>query len=245
MEKKIERVLVTGAARGIGLSIATRLAKEGFFVILSDVDADALADATSELKQRDLNVVSCAFDCRDRAAVQACLEQFSPIDILVNNAAMADSLKPFLELSRDEIEKLLSINLHGSFVCAQETARQMHEGGRIVNIASRGYLGGAGAAHYVASKAALVGLTRSMATELRWKNINVNAVAPGMVDTRLLEFFTKGTMDQLATLEPSGAAMNPNTIADIVAFLISPDAASMSGQVLLADGGKTMGVPIY
>ncbi|HOY77631.1 MAG TPA: SDR family oxidoreductase, partial [Hyphomonadaceae bacterium] len=125
---------------------------------------------------------------------------------------------------------------------AQEAVRRMRAGGRVINVASRGYLGGSGAAHYVASKAGVVAMTRSMAVELRWRGIRVNAVAPGMVKTRLLDDFGD-MLPALKRLEPSGGAASPEKIAAIIANIASADADFVNGQVLLVDGGKSIGVP--
>jgi 3-oxoacyl-[acyl-carrier protein] reductase len=229
--------LVTGAARGIGRAIAERLARDGFAVLACDVDAEALAS------RADGAIRGAALDCCDRAAVAALLDQEGSPQVVVNNAGVASPMIPVLELTRSDFERMLAVNLRGTFVVAQEAARRMEAGGRIINIASRGYLGGAGAGHYVASKAGVVGLSRAMAVELRWRGINVNAVAPGMVDTRMLSGFTDAARRSLERREPSGRAADPAAIADIVGFLASPAAGQINGQVLLADGGKTLGVP--
>jgi 3-oxoacyl-[acyl-carrier protein] reductase len=172
------------------------------------------------------------------------MERHAPFDLVVNNAAIAAELLPFAALDRATVERALRINVGGSFIVAQEAAQRMTSGA-IVNIASRGYLGGVGAAHYVASKAAVVGMTRSMAIELRWRGISVNAVAPGMVETRMIDGFTDEMRERLVDMEPSGAPMDPTIIAGAVAYLASPVGRSMTGQVLLVDGGKTLGVGLY
>jgi 3-oxoacyl-[acyl-carrier protein] reductase len=231
--------LVTGAARGIGRAIAERLASDGLRVLACDIDADALA---AQARQDD-TIRGVALDCRDRPAVAALFEREGPVQVVVNNAGIASEMVPALDLTREAFQRMLAVNLRGTFIVAQEAARRMPAGGRIINIASRGYLGGAGAGHYVASKAGVVGLTRAMAIELRWREINVNAVAPGMVDTRMLSGFTDAMRHSLERREPAGRAANPSTIASIVAFLASPDADQINGQVLLADVGKTLGAP--
>ena len=227
--------IVTGAARGIGLAIARRLASDGFAVVATDVDVSALAAET--------NFTSAAMDVTDRASVRACLDRIGDVHVVVNNAGVAAPMIAFKALTQDELRRVVRVNTLGTFIVAQEAARRMGDGGRIINIASRGYLGGAGASHYVASKAAVVGLTRAMAIELRWRGIAVNAVAPGMVDTPMITDFTPEQMAALLAREPSGRAAPPEAIADVVSFLASPAASVINGQVLIADGGKSVGMP--
>jgi 3-oxoacyl-[acyl-carrier protein] reductase len=238
----VEVALVTGAAHGIGRAIAERLALDGFRVLAADVDPDQLTINQDDWTGRGLSISGHVLDCRDRAGIVALLDGQDRIDVEVNNAGIGGDLKFVGDLSRAEIAMVMEINLLGAFRVAQEAARRMRPGGRIINIASRGYLGGAGAAHYVASKAAMVALTRAMAIELRWSGLRVNAVAPGMVDTRALSLF--GDMrSKLEALEPTGNAHDPGEIADIVAFLAGPASRFINGDVLLADGGKSIGCP--
>jgi len=235
--------VVTGAGRGIGLAIATRLARDGLRVVATDVDAEVLDAAVAQLRGQGLDVVGSVLDVRDRPAVAGLFERLGTVRVAVNNAGRASRLLPLRELDADSLRDMLAVNVLGSFIVAQEAARRMPQGGRIIQIASRGYLGGVGAAHYVASKAAVVGMVRAMAIELRWAGITVNAVAPGMVDTRMLDDFTPAMRRSLESREPSGHAAHPGTIADTVAFLASDDAAQIQGQVLLVDGGKSVGMP--
>lgn len=235
--------VVTGAARGIGLAIATRLAHDGLQVLATDLDAAPLQAATHALRQQGLAVQAAVLDVRDRAAVAAALQALPQVDVVVNNAGVAAPMLGLRDLDPARLRHLLGVNLLGSFIVAQEAVRRMPAGGRVVQIASRGYLGGAGAAHYVASKAAVVGMVRAMAIELRWRGITVNAVAPGMVDTRMLDDFTPQMRQALERREPSGAAASPQAIADAVGFLASPQAALCNGQVLFVDGGKCVGMP--
>ncbi len=235
--------VVTGAARGIGLAIATQLARDGFEVLATDRDADLAETEAQRLRADGLQVKAAALDVQDRAAVATLFATLPSITAVVNNAGISSELLPFRELTRDTLRSMLGVNVMGSFIVAQEAARRMSTGGRIVQIASRGYLGGAGAAHYVASKAAVVGMVRAMATELRWRRISVNAVAPGMVNTRMIDGFTPEMRKALEAREPSGAAASPQTIADAVSFFASARAAQCNGQVLFVDGGKTAGMP--
>lgn len=235
--------VVTGAARGIGLAIVRRLAQDGLRVMATDVDADPLELEAQRLRDQGLDVQCCVMDVRDRAAVARLFDRLGPLQVAVNNAGRASQLLPVRTLKTEALQDMLAVNVLGTFIVAQEAVRRMGPGGRVINIASRGYLGGAGAAHYVASKAAVVGLTRAMAVELRWAGITVNAVAPGMVDTRMLDDFTPAMRQTLESREPAGTAAHPGTIADAVAFLASAGAAQINGQVLLVDGGKSVGMP--
>ena len=235
--------VVTGAARGIGQAIAKRLGQDGFSVIATDIDADEVAATAAALRREGLDVTGHVLDVRDRAAVAALFTGLATIGVVVNNAGIAAELLGIRELTIADFRRLFAVNVAGLFIVAQEAVARMGAGGRVVNIASRGYLGGAGASHYVASKAAVVGLTRAMAIELRWQGITVNAVAPGMVDTRMLGGFSAQMRRTLESREPSGAAADPVAIAESVAFLASPGAAFVNGQVLLTDGGKSVGIP--
>lgn len=237
-----ELAFVTGAAQGIGRAIVERLAGDGFKVLAVDADAATLAQAAQAWRAAGLAVDATALDCRDRLAIRAALEGVGTLDVLVNNAGVSGVLDPIPEVDRAECARVMEINLLGAFKVAQEAVRKMSAGGRVVNLASRGYLGGAGAAHYVASKAGVVAMTRAMAVELRWRGIRVNAVAPGLVGTRMIEDFGD-MLGALKRLEPTGDAASPTDIAAVVAALVGPDTAFLNGQVLLADGGKALGVP--
>lgn len=234
--------VVTGAAHGIGKAIAERLARDGYHVRAIDPDGDQLAANAAEWSTAQLSISGHVGDCRDRARMAAIMDDSGTIRVAVNNAGISGAITPISELSRDECARIIGVNLLGSFRVAQEAARRMPQGGRIINLASRGYLGAADLAHYSAAKAGVVAMTRSMASELRWRGISVNAIAPGMIGTRALDVFGD-TIETLKRMEVDGNAASPTVIADTVAFLAGPDSRFISGQVLLVEGGKTVGLP--
>lgn len=233
----LPQALVTGGAQGIGRAVAETLAHAGWQVTAADLDRPALEAAMAHWS----GISGEVLDVTSSADVADLLDRLPELDVVVNCAGIAAQLLPLHQITRVDFERMLRVNLGGTLVLAREAARRM-ERGAIINIASRGYLGGAGAAHYVASKAAVVGMTRALAVELRWRGISVNAVAPGMVETRMIADFTDDMRARLNRLEPSGSAMPPQTIADAIAYLASPAGRSMTGQVLLVDGGKSLGV---
>lgn len=234
-----ETAIVTGAARGIGRTIAERLARDGFRVMALD-RLDEVHEVSSNLRAAGADAQSAVVDIRDRPAIAALLERFAPLDVIVNNAAIT-STRHFDELTEADFRENFDINTVGAFVVAQEGARRMRNGGRIVNISSRSFAGAPQLAHYVASKTALVGLTRAMAIDLSPRDIRVNAVAPGVVDTEMLRYMTPERQKQMLDLQLLGRIGQPEDIARAVAFLASAENRYITGQILVVDGGRSLG----
>jgi len=235
----METALVTGAARGIGRGIVERLAADGYRVIALDRRDDVLAMA-AELVAGGANVEAVVVDVQNRAAIAAIMERIAPLDVIVNNAGIT-STRRFEDLTEADFRENFDINTLGTFVVAQEGARRMRNGGRIVNIASRSFAGAPQMAHYVASKTAVVGLTRAMAIDLSPRDIRVNAVAPGVVDTDMLHYMTPERQQVMLSLQMLGRIGQPEDIARAVAFLASRDNRYITGQVLIVDGGRSLG----
>ena len=237
------KAFVTGSARGIGLAICERLALDGFAVTGADIDEKENAEAFEGLKAKGYEVTAIGLDICDRAAVVRAIEAAGPLDAVVNNAGIFTS-RGFFDLTEDDFRRMFDVNVVGSFIVAQEAARRMKPGSRIVNIASRAALGNPDYAHYVTSKAAVIGLTKAMALDLREKQIAVNAVAPGFIETRLTQSALPPELQKkaLAVQPGGGGAAPPSVIADAVAFLASPDTKFVNGQTLFVDNGKSVGV---
>jgi len=231
---------VTGAAQGIGLATVQRLAQDGFRVVAMDRNADRLREEAARLLGLGLDVVAAPCDVCDRASVTAVLNAQPRVDVMVCAAGIYNDAR-ILDLTEEAFRGMLEVNVIGTFIPAQEAARRMSAGGRIVTISSRGALGGTRFAHYVASKAAVIGLTRAMAMELRDKRIAVNSVAPGFTDTPMTRSAPPEMFAAWEQLEPGGKAATPDLIANAIAFLAAPSTQFITGQTLFVDGGKSLG----
>lgn len=237
---KKQVAFVTGAAQGIGLATAARLARDGFRVVAMDRSAAALKSAVAQLQGQGLDVADAAVDICDRSAVAAALDAEARVDVMVCAAGIYNDAK-LLDLTEEAFRQMLEVNVIGTFIPAQEAARRMKAGGRIVTISSRGALGGTRFAHYVASKAAVIGLTRAMAMELRDAQIAVNSVAPGFTDTPMTRSAPAEMFAAWEKLEHAGKAASPDDIANAIAFLSAPSTHFITGQTLFVDGGKSLG----
>jgi len=237
--------LVTGAGSGIGRAVATRLARDGAAVAVLDVDRDAGARTARDIAERGGRAVAVVADVSSGPAVRAAAAEaraaIGPLHVLVNNAGVC-SFHPFGELDEAEWDRMFAVHVKGAFHCTKAALPDMIEArwGRVVNVSSVGGLKGAPAlTHYAAAKAALIGFTRALATEVGVHGVTVNAVAPGLVDTPLLvrsgmpEAIRSGQAAQL----PVRRIGIPDDIAAACAYLVSPDAGYVTGQVLSPNGG--------
>ena len=236
--------LVTGAARGIGFAIARALAREGAGVAIADLNAEGAASAAAAITNEGARAIGIQADVADPASVAAMVAKimgsFGRIDILVNNAGIGSNT-PFLEIGLDEWQRIVGVNLTGAFLVAQAVAREMVKtgGGKIVNIASvSGQRGGTGRAAYGSAKAGLIMLTKVMAVELASYGINVNAIAPGAVETEMAKFaHDEATRAAYGYLIPMQRYGTPDEIADAAVFLASDESRYVHGHTLNVDGG--------
>ena len=239
-----KNALVTGAGRGIGRAIALELAKRGAFVIVNyNGSKDAAEQTVSAIKDAGGDAVSVQCNVSDFTACQemmdALVKEYTHIDILVNNAGITrDDL--LMRMKEESFDAVIDTNLKGTFNTIRHLSRYMlkQRSGKIINISSvSGILGNAGQANYSASKAGVIGLTKAVARELASRGICVNAVAPGFVETDMTAALSDKVQDELKKQIPMGRAGKAEDIAKAVAFLASPDADYITGQVLSVYGG--------
>lgn len=245
LENKVS--LITGAARGIGKEIAMLFASEGSDLAICDVNQQILDETKSEIEgATGRKVLAEKVDVTSSEEVEnfvkKTLDNFGNLDILVNNAGITrDNL--LLRMSEDEWDAVLNVNLKGAFNCIKAVTRPMMKarGGKIVNMASIiGLMGNAGQANYSASKGGLIALTKTVAKELGSRNINVNAIAPGFIQTDMTDKLGDDAKEKLLTLIPLNRMGSPLDVAKIALFLASEDSAYVTGQVFQVDGGMVM-----
>ena len=246
MELKDKIALVTGGGQGIGQAIGDNLAKSGAHVIFGDINLENAEKSAENVLANGGNASATLINVADpenvKVAFDSIAKEFKPLDILINNAGITkDGL--FVRMKEDDWDRVLAVNLKGSFLCGQQAAKHMmkQRQGAIVNIASIvGVMGNAGQANYSASKAGLIGLTKTMARELAPRNITVNAIAPGFIDTEMTRVLDEKIKDKLIEQIPLSRLGLPDDIAHSVAFLVSDRSNYITGQVINVNGGMLM-----
>jgi 3-oxoacyl-[acyl-carrier protein] reductase len=238
--------LVTGAAQGIGKAIALLLAQKGADIVVSDINLEKAEETVREIEAISRKAMAIRVDVADmnevEHMVEAILERFGQIDILVNNAGIARD-KLILRMTEEDWDAVLNVNLKGTFNCTKAVIRYMSKQrrGKIVNIASVvGEIGNVGQANYSASKAGVIGFTKTIAREFAQRGINVNAIAPGYIETPMTEVLPEKTKEELRRMIPMERLGRPEDVAEAVLFLVGETSNYITGQVLNVNGGIYM-----
>ena len=247
MSETKRAAIVTGGSRGIGRAVCLALAEQGVNVVVNYAGSAAAAEETAALcREKGVEAIAVQASVSDAQQVDAlfakAVEAFGRVDILVNNAGITkDNL--IVRISEEDFDAVLSTNLKGAFLCCKKAARLMmrQKWGRIVNVSSVVALrGNPGQANYCASKAGVIGLTKSLAKELSSRHITVNAVAPGFIDTDMTRVLPENARTAILSQVPLGTFGQPEDVARTVAFFASENAGYITGQVLCVDGGMAM-----
>jgi 3-oxoacyl-[acyl-carrier protein] reductase len=247
MNLKGKTALVTGSGRGLGKAIALKLAKMGANIVLNDIaSSDSIDSTAKELKDAGYNVIVTKGDIRNSEDVENMMKKsvdtYGSLDILVNNAGITKDML-MIKMKENDWNDVISINLTGAFLCTKAAARIMikQRSGKIINISSvAGVMGNPGQANYSASKAGLIGLTKSTAKELASRNITCNAVAPGIITSKMTDVLPDKVKENYLNNIPLGRFGTPEDVANVVAFLASDYSSYVTGQVIHIDGGLVM-----
>lgn len=238
--------VVTGAARGIGRAVVLELLKQGRIVAGLDINTEQLAELERIVKQAGFAVITQCLDITDTEKLKETLEllaaEHGGIGILVNNAGITRD-KLMIQMNEEDFDKVINVNLRAAFMATAFAARGMvrNKFGRIINISSvAGVMGQAGSSNYAASKAGLIGMTKSIARELGKKNVTANAIAPGFIMTEMTDVLPDAVKDAAKKIIPVRRFGAAEEVAKAVAFLASDDAGYITGQVLCVDGGMAM-----
>ncbi len=246
MKLKDEVAIVTGSARGIGRAIALELVRNGAKLVICDLNMDDIqivVDQFTEMGGEAKGFVSNVTQAEDaQQLIDKTIEAFGKVDILVNNAGITrDNL--LMRMKEDEWDAVIAVNLKGTYNCIRAIAKPFikQRSGKIINLASVvGQIGNAGQVNYSASKAGVIGLTKSVAKELAARNVRVNAIAPGFIQTDMTANLTEKAKEGLTNAIPLAKLGQPEDVAKVVLFLASDDAAYITGQVINVDGGMVM-----
>lgn len=241
-----KNALITGAARGIGKAIALGMAKEGANICITDVDMETAESTAKEVKALGVKAVAVKLDISNQEdvvnAFAAFNDEFSSLDVLVNNAGITkDTL--ILRMKEEDWDAVMNINLKGSFLCSKEAIKIMSKqrSGKIISISSVvAFMGNPGQANYSSSKAALIGLTKTIAKEYASRGITANAVAPGFIQTPMTDVLSDKVKDEMKKAIPLGEFGTPEDVKDAVIFLSSKESDYITGQVLHVNGGMYM-----
>lgn len=246
MRLKGKKALITGAAQGIGKAIALMMAKEGADIAISDINLELASKAAAELKSIGGKVIAIEGNVASmesaEAMVAGTIDGLGGIDILVNNAGITrDTL--ILRMKEEDWDAVINVNLKGTFNCTKAAVKRMSKqrSGKIINIASIvGLMGNAGQANYSASKAGVIGLTKTAAREFAARGLNINAVAPGFIATAMTDAIPEKARNELTAQIPMGKLGSSEDVAEAVLFLSSPASDYITGQVISVNGGMYM-----